>query len=186
MSKIQPTFDAAGIQRILEERARRLARAPADNAPAKTIPLVELVLGEEHFGVNLHQVEEIQPLKGLTPVPGVAVYWAGVVNLRGRLYPVLDLRHYLRLPASGPPEGGQIVLVSAAGLCVALWASEVVAVRQVPQDDIQPSMLEARGISRDIVAGVSADLLSVLDLEALLSDPKLAVREEARTGVSGQ
>ena len=47
-------------------------------------------------------------------------------------------------------------------------------------------MLDARGISRDIVSGVTADLLSVLDLEALLSDPKLAVREEARSGVSGQ
>ena len=60
------------------------------------------------------------------------------------------------------------VLIGSAAACVALWASEVVAVRQVPQDDIQPSMLDARGISRDIVAGVTADLLSVLDLEALL------------------
>lgn len=180
MNPTQPTLDATGIQRILEERARRLAQAPADHVAVKTVPLVELAVGDERFGVNLLQVEEIQPLKGLTPVPGVAAHWAGVVNLRGRLYPVLDLRPYLRLPVSGPPDGGQIVLVSAAGLSVALWASEVVAVRQVPQDDIQPSMLDARGTARDIVAGVTADLLSVLDLEALLSDPTLAVRDEGR------
>jgi purine-binding chemotaxis protein CheW len=172
------SLDAAGIQRILEERARRLARAAADEVALKTIPLVELALGEERFGVNLHQVQEVQPLKGLTPVPGIGGFWAGVVNLRGRLYPVLDLRRYLRLPAAGPPEGGQIVVVAAAGLHVALWTSDVLGVRQVPHDDIQPSMLEPRGASRNIVAGVTADLLAMLDLDLLLSDPSLAVHEE--------
>jgi purine-binding chemotaxis protein CheW len=176
MSSTRPARDAASIQRILDERARVLARAPADTTAAKTVSLVELVVGEDCFGVDLHQVEEIQPLRGLTPVPGVPACWAGVVNLRGRLYPVLDLRHYLRLPASEPPANGQVVLVCAAGLTVALWASEVLGVRQLPQDDVQPSLLAAC----DVVAGVTADLLTVLDVKALLADPKLVVQEGDR------
>jgi purine-binding chemotaxis protein CheW len=170
-------LDANGIQQILEERARTLARSAADESVVKTMPLVELVIGAEHFGVNLHQVQEIQPLKGLTPVPGVGAHWAGVVNLRGRLYPVLDLRHYLGHPAFAVPDGGQIVLVAAAKLEVALWTSDVLGVRHVPQDDIQPSMLDARGVPQNLIAGVTSDLLSVLDLDVLLSDPKLAVKD---------
>jgi purine-binding chemotaxis protein CheW len=111
-------------------------------------------------------------------VPGVAAHWAGVVNLRGRLYPVLDLRRHLNLQAGTATDGGQIVLVAAAKLEVALWSADVLGVRHVPHDEIQPTLVEMHGVPRNLIAGVTADLLSVLDLDALLGDPKLAVQGE--------
>jgi len=173
MTDDAPALDAAEIQRILEERARALARSADDEAAVKTSALVVLAVGAERLGVNLHQIQEVQPLKGLTPVPGVPAHWAGVVNLRGRLYPVLDLRRYLKLPAATPVEGGQIVVVSAAKLEVALWAGDVLGVRHVAQDAIQPATLEKQGGGRNVISGMTADLLSVLDLDVLLADPAL-------------
>jgi purine-binding chemotaxis protein CheW len=173
------TFDAEAIQRILQERAEVLGRSSAEVVAVKTVSLVELVIGSERFGVNLQQVHEVQPLRGLTPVPGIGSHWAGVVNLRGRLYPVLDLRPILGLDAAAPPAEGQIIVVSAAGLEVALWAADGLGVRHVPQEDIQPIPLET-GTARMIVTGVTADLLTVLDLEVLLSDPGLIVQEEIK------
>jgi len=178
MSSKQPTLDAAAIQRILEERARTLARSPSNEVAVKTLPLVELTVGTERFGINLQYVQEIQPLKGLAPVPGVPAHWAGVVNLRGRLYPVLDLRRYLMLPAAGPPEGGQLVVVAAAKLEVALWASDIIGIRHVPQTEIRTSLLESGNLPPSLVVGVTAELLSVLDLDVLLADPKLVVQEQ--------
>jgi purine-binding chemotaxis protein CheW len=180
ISRPLPPTDAAAVERILAERARKLARPTTDAVALKTIALVELDLGENRFGVNLQQVEEIQPLQGLTPVPGVPAFWAGVVNLRGRLYPVLDLRHYLNLNDAPPIEGGLIVVVSAAGLTVALWTNDVPGVRQVPQDELQVSLLDVPGVPPDLVSGVTADLLCVLDLDALLSDPRLVIQEAAK------
>jgi purine-binding chemotaxis protein CheW len=176
MSRTPPPTDAAAVERILAERARKLARPVADAVAVKTLPFVELELGENHFGVSLHQVEEIQPLQGLTPVPGLPAFWAGVVNLRGRLYPVLDLRHYLHLSDAGAIEGGLIVVVSAAGLTVALWTRDVPGVRQVPADGLHPSPLDVPGVPRHLLAGVTADLFCVLDLDALLSDPRLIIQ----------
>jgi purine-binding chemotaxis protein CheW len=171
-------LDAAAIQRILEERAAALARSAADDHdPVKTIPLVELSLGAERFGIDLQQVQEIQPLKGLTRVPGVAAHWAGVVNLRGRLYPVLDLRHVLGLAASDVPVEGQIIVAAAVGLEVALWANDVLGVRHIPHDAIGPPPLETGEGSRAFISGVTAELLSVLDLDVILSDPGLAAGE---------
>jgi purine-binding chemotaxis protein CheW len=168
------------VQRILEQRAQALARSVEDAASAaKTVALVELAIGGERFGVDLQQIQEVQPLHALTPIPGVPAFWAGVVNLRGRLFPVLDLRRYLRLSASGRPEGGHIVVVGAAGLSVAIWASDVVGVQRIADADIQTSVLDDSEAPRRVVAGVTADLLSVLDLEALLSDPELIVQESA-------
>jgi purine-binding chemotaxis protein CheW len=110
----------------------------------------------------------------------VPAFWAGVVNLRGRLLPVLDLRHYLHLPALTAPSGGLIVVVAAANLTLALWTSDVPGVRQVPQDDLQTSLLEVPGVPRNLVAGVTSDLLCVLDLDTLLADPQLVVQLEAQ------
>jgi purine-binding chemotaxis protein CheW len=172
----QLTADA--VRRILEERARHLARAADDGPAGATVPLVELAVGPERVAVPLGHVQEIQPLKGLTPVPGAGPYWAGVVNLRGQLYPVLDLRPYLRLPADGPPDGGHIVVVAGAGFKAALWAGDVHGLRELPPEQLQAPPLAADG-APGVVAGVTADLLTVLDLDALLADPRLLLQEEA-------
>jgi chemotaxis signal transduction protein len=69
-------------------------------------------------------------------------------------------------------------LVSAIGLDVGLLVDDVPGVRQLAQAEIGPPLMEIGGGKRPIIAGVTSDLLSVLDLEALLSDPRLIGQEE--------
>jgi purine-binding chemotaxis protein CheW len=168
------------IEQVLEERARALARAPKDETASHDAELVVLALGEERYGVDILQVQTIQASAGFTPVPGLPPYWAGLVNLRSRLYPVLNLRRYLALPGQ-PAEGGKVVLVEAAGLNVALWVDDVLAVRRVPLDQIGAPLADAvtaaqRGPG---VRGVTTDLLVVLDLDVLLGDPRLVIQANA-------
>jgi purine-binding chemotaxis protein CheW len=172
--------NAAHIEQVLEERARLLARAPEAEASAHEVELVVLALGPERYGVDILQVQTIQALSGLTPVPGLPAFWAGLVNLRGRLYPVLNLRRYLALPGQ-PAERGKAVLAAAANLSVALWVDDVLEVRRVSLDQIGAPLADAvtaaqRGPG---VRGVTPDLLVVLDLDVLLGDPRLAVQAAA-------
>ena len=193
-----PTQDPTTIQRILEERALALARPLKVEAPADAVGLVVLAIGSERYGVDVQHVREIQPLTGLTPVPGLPSFWAGLINLRGRLFPILDLRRYLGLSSpstltgtgtltgtSSPDRrwaGDELVpvrvmvLVSAAGLEAGLLADDVPEVRWVPQAEIGPPLTEALGSRREIIAGMTADLLLVLDLERMLADPQLVVQ----------
>lgn len=168
--------DMDHIRRVLEERARLLARAPEPASTEPTQDLLVLAVGAERYGVELRWVQEIQPLTGLTAVPGTPAFWAGVVNLRGRLYPVLDLRRYLAPPDAADAGKGRMVLVAAAGLSVALAVDEVHEVRPVPLSAIRPGL--AGGTTRSVIRGVTADLLSVLDLEALLADEQLIVQDQ--------
>src|SRR5262245_35228075 len=101
------------IQRILEERARALARSPETEPAGERIDLVVLTLGAERYGVDVHHVQEIRPLGALTPVPGAPPIWAGVVNLHGQLYPILNLRRYLAQEGDSVTEGGNVILVAA-------------------------------------------------------------------------
>ena len=166
------------IQRILAERARVLARAPEAEAQGDSMALVAVALGPERYGLDILRVESIQALAGLAPVPGLPAYWAGLVNLRGRLYPVLNLRRYLELPEGPNTTAGKVVLVTAADLTVALGVDDVLEVRRLPLDEIGPPLADSATQAKRApgVRGITPDLLIVLDLDALLSDPRLVVQ----------
>jgi purine-binding chemotaxis protein CheW len=167
------------ITPILEERARALARS-SDNeeATGETTRMVVLAVGDERYGVEVQDVQEIEPLDKLTPIPGTPAFWTGVVNLRGSMYPVLDIERYLGLPISDGVEDPKVALVSRAGLSVGLLVDEVPEIRQVRSNEIGPPV--ADGSSKaEVVRGVTPDMLSILDLDALLSDPALVIEDGA-------
>jgi purine-binding chemotaxis protein CheW len=173
-----PAHDTDDITRVLEERARALARSSdEDETSGETIGMVVLAVGEERYGVEVQDVQEIEPLDKITPIPGTPAFWTGVVNLRGSMYPVLDIERYLGLPASEEVESPKVALVSRNGISVGLLVDEVPEIRPVKVSEIGPPV--ADGSSKaEVVRGVTPDMLSVLDLEALLSDPALVVEED--------
>jgi purine-binding chemotaxis protein CheW len=173
-----PVVAAEDINPILEERAAALARSSEeDETSGETISLVVLAVGDERYGVEVQDVQEIEPLEKLTPIPGTPAFWTGVVNLRGSMYAVLDIERYLGLPASDDAENPKVALVSRGGLSVGLLVDEVAEIRKVRSSEIGPPV--ADGSSKaEVVRGVTPDMLSVLDLEALLADPALVVEDE--------
>jgi purine-binding chemotaxis protein CheW len=171
-----PPDEAA--QRVLEERARALATALVDDERVDTVELVVLTVGSERYGVDADRVGEVRPLTELTPVPGAPPFWAGIVNVRGTLYPVLDLHRYFDLPRPGGGDRARtVVLVSGAGLTVGLMVEDAAGVRPVPAGAVGPPLGAASETVNATVRGVTEDLLAILDIEALLADPRLVVRE---------
>jgi len=172
--------DRERTRRILEERAAVLARPLRAEEPAGTVELVVLALGPERYGVEAQRVREVLPLADLAPVPGAPSVWRGIVNVRGTLYPVLDLRRYLSLPDrehADRPE--KVVLVLGASLTIAIAVDDVPEIRRLPAAAIGPALAGPSESARESVQGVTDDLLTVLDVEALLADPMLVVREES-------
>ena len=173
-----PAHDTDDITRVLEERARALARSSEDETSGETIGMVVLAVGDERYGVEVQDVQEIEPLDKITPIPGTPAFWTGVVNLRGSMYPVLDIERYLGLPASEPVDSPKVALVSRNGLSVGLLVDEVPEIRQVRISEIGPPVADSSS-KAEVVRGVTPDMLSVLDLEALLSDPALVIEDDA-------
>ncbi|HVQ96851.1 MAG TPA: chemotaxis protein CheW [Mycobacteriales bacterium] len=176
------TAGRAAVAEILAERARALAVPLHSAEPADTVDLVVLAIGPEWYGLDTRFVLEVQPLVGLARVPGLPSVWAGVANVRGTLRPVLDLRHYLGLPAGPQPPGAgsgrKVSLVSDAGLTVGLLVDDAVEIRRVPAALIGPPLVGPTSAARRQIRGVTPDLLTVLDVAGLLADLRLVVREE--------
>ena len=185
----QPThLSAARTQQIFEERARLLARLPeAASSDEETLELVTFHLGAEYIGLPSALVYETQPLRIFqwTPVPCAPPFIVGILNLRGHLCSIMDLTRFWGLPARPLADRAHILLVRG-GICedgkpmeLTLLADDVPQICKMPLASLSPPPATLPPQVQDYVRGVSPDLLIVLDLERLLSDPQLMVHEEA-------
>lgn len=161
-------------ERILEERARALAAPLHEEQPVETIGVLVVAVGRERYAFGLENVVGIETTFAPTPVPGVPSFWLGVANIHGKVQPILDLGEYLGIGSTVP--GGRLVLVTGAGLEVGLVVGDVSEVTWIRRDTIGPPPNVS---GRRVVEGVTSDLIAILDMEALLGDPVLAVDDEA-------
>jgi purine-binding chemotaxis protein CheW len=165
---------AADTQRVLEERAEALARpVETDDEREPTIEMLVLVVGVERYGIAVHRVREVRPLGTPTVVPGLPACWAGLLNLRGALLPVLDVRRFLGVEGSVFSDPPQAVVVAGPVVEAALMVDAVQGVERFMASDISPS---SSGTS-SVVLGVTTDLVSVLDVDRLLADEALLVND---------
>lgn len=169
-------FGESDAARILEERAQALAR-PLETEEVETLGTVVVAVGGERHALGLDHVLAIELGLEVTPVPGVPGFWSGLANVHGTLFPILDLGRYLGIATDGPAGDRKLVLVSGGGVDIGLLVDEVSDVTWIRRDAIGPPP-DVSG--RRVVTGVTADLVSVLDLESLLSDPDLVVDDETR------
>lgn len=173
---------AGEITRVLRARARALAR-PADHAPAveTLLEVLEFGLADERYAVETSYLKEVNPLGDLTPLPFTPPFVLGIVNVRGRILPVLDIKKFFDLPERGLTDLHRIIIVHGHGLELGLLADVVVGVRSIPLDSLQPSLPTLSGIRGEYLKGVTADLLVVLDLDRILADPRIVVHEEVES-----
>lgn len=163
---------------LLKERARLLARAPAPPETAETALVAEFSLGDHTYAVEASFVNEIRHLDNLTPVPCTPDFVAGVVNVRGTLYSLLDLRKFLGTPVAGVTDLTEILLIRAAGLDVGVLAHEVLGLAEIKVDDVKAPLPTDPNTSRPFVRGITPSLTVFLDVEKLFADPQMVVHEE--------
>jgi purine-binding chemotaxis protein CheW len=169
----------AEADRILRARARALARAPSSApAPSSMLELLEFRLASERYALETRHVQDVHPLRDLTPLPCTPPFVLGIVNLRGRILPVLDIKKFFDLPEQGLTDLHRIILVRGNDLELGLLADVIVGVRSIAADSLQASPPTFTGIRADYLKGIGAERLVVLDLDRILADPKIIVHEE--------
>ncbi|MHB8724038.1 MAG: chemotaxis protein CheW [Casimicrobiaceae bacterium] len=166
-------------QKILRARARALARPPERAAGAEvSLDLLEFRLGQERYAVETRYVREVHPLRNLTPLPCTPLFMLGIVNVRGRIVPVLDIKKLFDLPEKGLTDLHRIIIVDGNDLEIGLLADVIVGVQVLPVDRLQASLPSLTGVRSEYLKGVTAERLVVLDLDHILTDPKIFVHEE--------
>jgi purine-binding chemotaxis protein CheW len=163
---------------LLRERAAALARPPPAPATGTTLEVLEFRLATERYALESRYVENVYPLRDLTPLPCTPAFILGVVNIHGRILPVIDLKKFFGLPEHGLTDLHRVIVIHGNDLELGLLADVIVSVRGIPAESLQPSLPTLTGIRADYLKGIGADRLVVLDLERILADPRIIVHEE--------
>lgn len=143
------------------------------SAIARDEQLVVFLVGGESYGVAIADVQEIIRTPAITPVPRAAEHVAGVINLRGRVIPVIDLRKRFRLPPHDAGRDGRVVVMAVAGQIVGATVDSVSEVLRVPANAIEPPAATLGGSEAHIrgIAQLEERLIVLLELERVLEPP---------------
>ena len=134
--------------------------------------IVVFALGDERYGLEISAVYEIIRRLPITAVPQAPASVEGVINLRGRIIPVVNLRDRFGLPAAATSAASRIVVCDANANRVGLIVDGVSEVLMVPADAIEPTPEVAMGTNTEYVRGVAklADqMIILLDLAHLFA-----------------
>jgi purine-binding chemotaxis protein CheW len=135
--------------------------------------LVVFDLASEHYGVDISDVREIMRMQSVTRVPGAMAYVEGVINLRGKVLPVLDLRKRLGMKVAEQTDESRIVVIDIADGEVGVIVDAVTEVLRIPSSSIEPPSAMITQGTADYLRGIAKlpnRLIILLDVNKLLSN----------------
>ena len=160
---------------VYRERAIRLARPLETGTPAAAaIPVLIFRLAQELFALELTDLAEVLPLGNCTPIPGGPPRFAGVINVRGRLIPVLDLAHFLEIPAAEASPASFVLMTRNENRGLGLKVDRVERAGEIWTDQLSP----APGAC---CRGIAPGPITLLNMNAILSAVFPGHEEKSRT-----
>ena len=137
------------------------------------LQLVSFKIGEEEFGIEILKVQEIIKMLPITKVPNAPKFVEGVINLRGRVIPVIDLRIKLGLSKQDHTKNTRIVVIELNSRTVGFIVDEVNEVLRITKDITEAPPEMVGNVNREFITSIGKledRLLLLLDLEKVLSE----------------
>ncbi len=135
------------------------------------LQLVSFKIGEEEFGVDILKVQEINRMVEITSVPNTPLHVEGIINLRGKVIPVIDLRTRFGIPKRDHDKNTRIIVVELGGRIIGFVVDAVSEVLRIPKSVTEPPPPVVAGIEADYITAVGKledRMLILLDLEKVL------------------
>jgi purine-binding chemotaxis protein CheW len=137
------------------------------------IQLACFSIGGKLFAVDIMRIREIIVPQRLSPLPCASDLLEGIINLRGSVIPVMNLRKRLGMPILSDAAVGKFLIVALVRQLLALVVDDVMEVISVPVADIKPPLLMVSGVGMEFILGVCLvdnSVYMILDIDSLLSN----------------
>lgn len=161
------------IDEVYRRRARQLARQPVESNGAM-LPVLVFGLGRERYGLELSELAEVFAYRGCTAVPGAPPAVLGVINLRGDIRAVVDLRQLLDLPSGEHSALGYVVMMRHHGRAIGFRVDTVDGVRRIDPVEVKADAARASMPGSRFLKALVADGLILIDTAAALAALGLA------------
>ena len=148
------------------------AASSEKSSPAST-EFISFAIGEEQYGVDIMAVREIKGWSGVTQLPNQPEYMRGVLNLRGVMVPIVDLRCRFGQGLTEATPVHVVIVVQVDSKTVGLLADRVLDIISVEAAQIQPVPQVSRSIRADFLSGlvtIDETMIALIDLDRLLAE----------------
>lgn len=165
-------------KKILKLRAELLAQESQGSDKEVCIEVVRFALSGEQYAIESKYIREVFPLRELTPLPCTPDFVLGVVNVRGQIHSIVDLKKLFNLPQGGENKLPKVILLHSPDLEFGILVDEITGSGPLPIAAIGPPLNTLTGIQLAYQRGVTVERLIVLAGEKILSDKRIIVDEE--------
>jgi len=148
----------------------------------RILQLVTFTLGGEEYAVDILKVQEINRMKEITRVPNAPYYVEGVINLRGKVIPVVSLRKFFGLPEEEERSKQKIMIMDIQGTTIGLIVDTVSEVLRISSSIVEPPPSMTYSVSTEFISGIAKledRLIILLDMDKLIGKEETASMVEA-------
>lgn len=164
---------------ILDERAAFLAQAPLTTSQKENqIDVLELIISNEKFAIEAKHVREASKLNTWTPLPCTPDFVLGLMNFRGQILPLVDLRKILELKPRATGSELQVVVVQTSLGQSGIAVDEIAGIASIAEDELQSAKQLVSPQLAPLLRGMRGDRLALLDIEKIFLDPRLIVNSQ--------
>jgi purine-binding chemotaxis protein CheW len=142
---------------------------------AEVLQLVTFTLGNEEYAVDILKVQEINRMADIAKVPNSPSYVEGVINLRGRVIPVVNLRRRFGLGEKDRDARSRIVIMDVQGVTMGLVVDSVSEVLRIPSGIVEATPPMASDVSTEFIRGIAKledRLIILIDMDKLIERPE--------------
>jgi purine-binding chemotaxis protein CheW len=153
----------------------------------EVVQVVSFRLGSEEYGVDISQVQEIIRMVEVTRVPRAPHFMEGVINLRGQLIPIIDLRTRFGMPRIAATKSTRIVVTEIGTKRVGIVVDSVSEVLNIPIEQVEDAPEMVAGVGTEYIQGVGKmgdRLIIMLDLTMVISSEEKQALETVEAPVS--
>jgi purine-binding chemotaxis protein CheW len=158
-----------------------LRQAPADVAPRlQNNEFLTFRLGAEEYGIDILKVQEIRSYEAVTTIANAPEFIKGVVNLRGVIVPIVDMRIKFRLGDIGYNQFTVVIILNVAGRVVGMVVDSVSDVISLNPEQIRPAPGFGSALNTEYITGlgtVDKRMLILMDIEKLMTGEDMALMD---------
>lgn len=160
---------------ILRDRAMKIAKKKDNNKQLESeyLSIVEFLLIPERYAFEGKFVTEVLTLKEITPIPGTPSFVMGVINLRGRILSIINLKAVFNLKERGLTELNKVIILKKDNIEFGIVADSIIGTKKIAIEKFSSPPMSIDNIGAKYINGVSPDGLIMLNAEAILSSKEI-------------
>lgn len=166
------------LEKILNHRAELLAKKETiDNEQEAAYDSVIFVIQKENYAIQSIYVREVFQLTDFTFIPGLPPYYVGIINFRGTMLPIINLKILFGIKEVGLTEMNKVIVLENEGHRIGILADYIIGNLSIKLNNLKEAPLTLTGIGIDFLSGIMPDGLIFLNGDLFLNSQKLVIND---------